>query len=1478
MKKLLQKTVVSLITISFVFNSGMNQIISYAKTIDVVPVFEVAKSTLTDFVLEKFKTIEEGAPQISLFTTQSEVSSLSVDVEKEEESISKNSNTSENDEAVNNAISASNVSLATASEGFTYEVYNSEVRITGYTGEDTEIVIPSEIDGMKVTSIRYAAFCDSSLTSITIPEGVTDIGWSAFSGCSSLTSITIPEGVTTIAASIFNRCSSLTSITIPKSVTTIEDNAFSGCSSLTNIIIPEGVTDIEWNAFYNCSGLKNITIPKSVTTIGNSVFEGCSSLTSITIPEGVTAIGNFLFKGCSSLTSITIPEGVTTIGNYAFKGCSSLTSVTIPEGVTIIGGNLFEGCSSLTNITIPEGVTAIGYGAFKGCSSLTSITIPEGVTSIENTTFSGCSSLTSITIPKSITTIGVDAFKGCSGLMSVTILEGVTTIGMSAFSGCSSLTSITIPKSVTTIGEGAFEGCSALESITIPEGVTRIASRIFYGCSSLTSITIPKSVTTIKSSAFEVCSSLTSITIPEGVTSIGSRIFYGCSSLTSIIIPGGLTTIGEEAFGECSGLTSITILEGVTIIGMGAFKGCSSLTSITIPKSVTTIRSSAFSRCSGLTSITIPDGVTTIDSYVFNGCSSLTSITIPESVTTIDDDAFYGCSSLTSITIPKGVTTIGEYAFCGCSSLTSVTIPEGVTAIGKSAFYRCINLKEIYMPNSIEEIGKNVFYNCTNLTMYVYKDSVSEKYAIEYNIPYKYRDYQDAIVIIPGVMGSRLFSDTDGYDEDSLIWEPLVKKDSIDGLKETYYNLKGLSDRLLSDTYVKPPQNQQFLEPHIKSQNAFGLEYREYGVRNTYKKLVDGLCESTDRPVYFFSYNWMQSNSDSADKLREFLEPFDHVDLVCHSMGGIVASSYMSKYKSDGKVDKIVTCGTPYEGSPAIINKMQNWDILENDDTLIFNKEKYDDVIGDAFLGLLGGLTKETKTKITTAAELVPSENYVSRVPMYKKGILFSQLISLDEYKTICKNIFKEKYDDGLIFQEAIKGSTGYNNLLDYDKAYFLIGTNQKTITSIVFDKSDDISSILYEDDLKYESKGDGTVPYISSTMSYAVKRLPEDRYCFADGDHTQIVKKAKTIEWIKEKLEINDETSTPSDDTTLSQAPIIGGVGYSVIRVACPVDVNIEANGEALNSSVSGFDTQTSFGRLDIIGQNDDIKMACIDTSDDYDVTLNGTDEGTMDYTIRYFNSDDELQSETTINDVPITKDTIITTKPVSTEDTVLNVDIDGDGTVDKTYTAPKGQTVDVEKVVKFNPNNGDQEIKRAVDSEGKLNYTPETPTKAGYTFVGWFKDTDDTTTKYESGATYTEDVTYTAKWAHVDMLGAQVKAVVDDKSGIRFGTKIYNDGDEIVEKGTIILPARLLPEGESLTLDTPKIAQSVGKVNYEVNEEKNYVTYLGTLVGIPRAQFDAEITASAYVIYKDKAGNEYTVYSPYKNGSTTVNTLLNS
>ncbi|MDY5212704.1 leucine-rich repeat protein [Intestinibacter sp.] len=527
------------------------------------------------------------------------------------------------------------------------------------------------------------------------------------------------------------------------------------------------------------------------------------------------------------------------------------------------------------------------------------------------------------------------------------------------------------------------------------------------------------------------------------------------------------------------------------------------------------------------TEITIPSEiygmkVTTIGEEAFEG-SSLESIIIPESVTRIEDSAFADCTSLKSITIPEGITTISFGTFNGCSSLESITIPQSVGLIQQYAFGWCTNLKELYMPNSVEEIEGNSFYNCPNLKMYVYKGSVSEKYAIENNIPYEYMDPEDA------TFGDFIYCELNnsevaisGYTgEDTEITIP----SEIDGKKVTCIGYGAFADCSSLESITIPE----------------GVTYiGEYA-----------FC--------------------GCDALKSIIIPGSVTDIAGYAF--CECSSLESIIIPEG---------------------------------------------------------------VTTISEVTFCD---------------------------CPNL-KELYMPNSI--EEIN----YATIQDVPPFY-----NCPNLTMYVY-------------------KGSLSEKYaIDNGMTY----------------------------------EYRDKE-----------------------------DVNIRS--------------------------------------------------------------------------------------------------------------------------ITFDADNGTENIVKTVGKDEQLDYTPEDPTKDGYTFVGWYKDTDDTTTKYKSGAAYTEDVTYTAKWAHVDMLGAQVKSVVNDKSGIRFGTRIYNDGDEIVEKGTIIIPARLLPDGESLTLDTPKIARSVAKVNYEVNESENYITYLGTLVGIPSAQFDAEITASAYVIYKDKAGNKYTVYSPYKKGSTTVNRLLNS
>ena len=236
----------------------------------------------------------------------------------------------------------------------------------------SDIIIPDSVENVGNGAFQYC----SLLECISIPESVICLNgnpfcnWNGKLECLSSSFIYEDDVLFNMKKSeiISFRKQKIESYIIPDSVTSIGDSAFSGCHSLSNIVIPDSVTSIGNYAFSSCCSLSGVIIPDSVTSIGNDSFRDCSSLSNIVIPDSVSNIGNYAFTLCTSLSNIVIPDSVTSIGTGAFSDCTSLSKIVIPDGVTSIGYCAFSRCYSLSNIVIPDSVTSIGEEAFGGCS------------------------------------------------------------------------------------------------------------------------------------------------------------------------------------------------------------------------------------------------------------------------------------------------------------------------------------------------------------------------------------------------------------------------------------------------------------------------------------------------------------------------------------------------------------------------------------------------------------------------------------------------------------------------------------------------------------------------------------------------------------------------------------------------------------------------------------------------------------------------------------------------------------------------------------------------------------------------------------------------------------------------------------------------------------------------------------------------------------------------------------------------------
>lgn len=272
-------------------------------------------------------------------------------------------------------------SISEAAKG--YELYLLCLRgenptglvISGYSGDETELAIPSKISGWDVIQIN---------------AGLNEDNQPAFGRL--VKKIVVPDSVTTIGGGVFANMKSLEEVYLGNGVSQIEVGTFRECQSLRKVVLGDSVSDIGDSAFVGCTDLEEIEIGANVKTIGATAFRGCTSLAKVTFNGVLTSIGNCAFADCTSLKEVTIPY-VAEVGERIFSNCTALETVTIGGGWYRIPYEMFSGCSMLTEVNLPS-VSAIGERAFCGCASLTELIIPgvvyvEGDFVINDSSFAG---------------------------------------------------------------------------------------------------------------------------------------------------------------------------------------------------------------------------------------------------------------------------------------------------------------------------------------------------------------------------------------------------------------------------------------------------------------------------------------------------------------------------------------------------------------------------------------------------------------------------------------------------------------------------------------------------------------------------------------------------------------------------------------------------------------------------------------------------------------------------------------------------------------------------------------------------------------------------------------------------------------------------------------------------------------------------------------------------------------------------------
>lgn len=432
--------------------------------------------------------------------------------------------------------------------------------VSGLSGSDITVEIPSEVNGITVTEIGKDVFKDNkNVGRLIIPDSVTKLGYRMCSGCTALSEVRLPAGLTVIPDEAFDGCSSLRTVNFPDTLKEIRSDAFCG-TDLTEFIAPDSLTNVWSYAFKDCAALSAVEL-KNVRSVGDGAFGNCTALRSIRLSDKMTGLSDHIFDGCSSLADIDMPDNPIAVSFSVFNGTAYYNEPSNWEkGVLYVDGYLIavsKDFAPLTEYTVKDGTIVIADDAFSGVgysSKLKKMTLPTGLYRIGQYAFSKLFSLTEINIPDTVRSIGYGAFSGTGYDADTNYIDGGLYIGkwLVAVNNVA-MTSFTVQEGTVGVADGKDTSLfpTRAQKITVlelPSSLRYIGSRSFARLR-ITELRLPSELQTLGNGAFASCSALNTVNLGDcsGLESIGEKAFSE-AAISEITIPESVVSVGELVF------------------------------------------------------------------------------------------------------------------------------------------------------------------------------------------------------------------------------------------------------------------------------------------------------------------------------------------------------------------------------------------------------------------------------------------------------------------------------------------------------------------------------------------------------------------------------------------------------------------------------------------------------------------------------------------------------------------------------------------------------------------------------------------------------------------------------------------------------------------------------------------------------------------------------------------------------------------